>query len=219
MSKTFWAIIAVIVVIFGGILLFNGKDASAPNGGSSGNAKPTEHIRGESDLGLTLVEYGDYQCPYCGAFNPVVKEVEAKYAGKVKFQFRHLPLIQVHQNAFAAARAAEAAGNQGKFWEMHELIYQNQSAWSEDSNAAATFREYAKALKLDADKFKKDAASSTTNNVINADIKAFEKTGAEKSTPTFFLDGKKIQPADMTVEAFSKVVDPIIAKKESAKKQ
>jgi len=216
MSKTFWAIIAVIVVVFGGILLFNKKDASAPNSRNS-NAKPTEHIEGSSPAGLTLVEYGDYQCPYCGQFYPVVKEVAAKYKDQVKFQFRNLPLLQVHQNAFSAARAAEAADQQGKFWEMHDMLYETQGTWGQNSNAQAIFESYASQLGLNVPKFKADMASSKVNDIINADITEFNKTGAEKSTPTFFLNGKKVQPAGYSVEDFSKILDPAIKKAEQNK--
>lgn len=216
MSKSFWAIIAVIIVVFGGILVFNNKDAGAPDSNNS-NAKPTEHVEGESPTGLTLVEYGDYQCPYCGQFYPVVKEVQEKYKDQVKFQFRNLPLLQVHQNAFSAARAAEAADAQGKFWEMHDMLYETQSSWGESSNAQAIFESYASQLGLDGAKFKKDMASSKTNDIINADITAFNKTGAEKSTPTFFLNGKKVQPAGYTLADFAKILDPAIKKAEQNK--
>ncbi|HSX34359.1 MAG TPA: thioredoxin domain-containing protein [Candidatus Saccharimonadales bacterium] len=215
MSKTFWAIIAVIVIVFGGILLFNDKDAGAPSGNNS--AKPTEHIEGEGKSGLTLVEYGDYQCPFCGQFYPAVKQVQAKYKDQVKFQFRNLPLLQIHKNAFSAARAAEAAGLQGKFWEMHDILYENQSAWSENSNAQAIFESYASSLGLKAAQFKNDMASSKVNDMINADVSAFNKTGVEKSTPTFFLNGKRVQPAGYTVEDFAKILDPAIKKAEQNK--
>jgi protein-disulfide isomerase len=215
MNKSFWAIIAVIVVIFGGILVFNNKDASAPDkGGSSSNAKPTEHFTGNTASKVTFVEYGDYQCPYCGEFEPGVEATIAKYKDQVKFQFRNLPLLQVHKNAFAAARAAEAADMQGKFWEMHNVIYSNQNAWSESNNPSPFFEQYAKSLGLNVTKFKTDAASSKVNGIINADIKAFEKTGAEKSTPTFFLNGKKVQPNGFGVEDFSKIIDPVLAQEQ-----
>src|SRR5689334_22232262 len=118
MNKSFWAIIAVIVVIFGGIVVFHKKDATPTN---SSNVKPTNHIEGNATSGVSLVEYGDYQCPFCGQYYPLVKQVVEKYKTQIRFQFRNLPLYQVHQNAFAAARAAEAADKQGKFWEMHDL--------------------------------------------------------------------------------------------------
>ncbi len=202
MSKSFWAIIAAIIVIFGGILFFKGR-ANAPTNASG---KPGSHLIGTSPAGVTLVEFGDYQCPYCGQFSPVVKQVQQKYNDKIVFQFRNLPLSQVHQNAFAAARVAEAAGLQGKYWQMHDLLYENQSAWSESSNAQDVFNQYASALKLNVNQFKIDAASSQVNDAINKDIADFLKTGNEESTPTFLLDGKKITP-DFTIDTFSKYID------------
>jgi protein-disulfide isomerase len=212
MNKSFWAIIAVIIVIFGGILVFNNHKASAPNGGSG---TPTNHVEGQGSAGVTLVEYGDYQCPYCGQYFPIVQAVQQKYNTQITFQFRNLPLLQIHQNAFAAARAAEAASLQGKFWDMHDLLYQNQTTWGESSNAQVYFQQYASQLSLNVQKFTQDAASSQVNDTINADVSAFLKTGQEESTPTFFLDGKKIQPG-YSVDAFSKLIDAEIAAKHKA---
>jgi protein-disulfide isomerase len=209
MSKTFWAIIAVIVVIFGGILLLNDRKAAAP---TSSKGAPTNHVLGEGQAGVTLIEYGDYQCPFCGQFYPTVKAVQQKYNTQIRFQFRNLPLLQIHQNAFAGARAAEAAGLQGKFWEMHDLLYQNQTSWSDNGNAQAIFEQYASQLGLNVSQFTRDAKSGKVNDLINADIAAFNKTGNAESTPTFFLDGKKVQPG-ATVEDFSKLIDAAIAAK------
>lgn len=204
----FWAIIAVIILIFGGIVFFNKKDANAP----ATNAQPTSHIKGEGKAGVTLVEYGDFECPACGTYYPIVEQVVAKYEDQIEFQFRHLPLIEAHQNALASHRAAEAAGNQNKFWEMYSLLYQNQLAWSRGGSASSTFERYATQLGLNLAQFKTDAASPATNDIINADIAEFRKTKEPKSTPTFFLDGKKIKPQP-TVESFSKLIDEAIAKK------
>ncbi|HEY5805967.1 MAG TPA: thioredoxin domain-containing protein [Candidatus Saccharimonadales bacterium] len=207
MNKTFWAIIAVIVVIFGGIIVFNKNDANAP----SGNAKPTNHIIGEGKSGVTLVEYGDFECSACGQYYPIVEQVKEKYRDQIFFQFRNLPLLQVHPNAFAASRAAEAADKQGKFWDMYNLLYQNQVSWAGSDAASKTFEQYATQLGLNLEKFKSDAASSEVNAVINADIAEFKKTKEIMSTPTFFLDGKRIKAASL--EEFSKLIDEAIAAK------
>jgi protein-disulfide isomerase len=209
MNKAFWAVIAAVIVIFGGILLFKGNG----NTPSSSSAKPTNHVIGKNTDGVLLVEYGDYQCPFCGEYYPVVKQVQQQYGDRITFQFRNLPLLQIHQNAFAAARAAEAADLQGKFWQMHDMLYENQQAWSSNSNARSVFEGYAQKLGLNVDKFKKDFASSTVNDRINADVLALDKTKQEKSTPTFFLNGKKIKPT--SVEEFSKLIDEAIAAKKA----
>src|SRR6185437_12222322 len=122
MSKQFWIILAAIIVILGGIVFVTNHNK--PSTGA-GNGKPTNHVEGISPTGAKLIEYGDYQCPVCGSFYSTVKQVAAKYDKTVVFQFRNLPLTSLHPNAFAAARAAEAAGLQGKYWEMHDMLYQN----------------------------------------------------------------------------------------------
>ena len=213
MSKAFWAGIAVILIVFGGILLFKGSKANAPS--SSSNAKATQHVQGKGTTGVVLVEYGDYQCPFCGQYYPIVKAVQEKYNDQITLQFRNLPLLQIHQNAFAGARAAEAAAMQNKFWEMHDKLYENQSAWSTSSNPLSIFSQYATQIGVkDVNKFKTDFASTAVNDTINADIKEFNKTGQELSTPTFFLDGKKIAPKSL--DEFSKLIDAEITAKQKS---
>lgn len=210
MNKTFWAIIAVIILIFTGLIIFNGDKAEAPN--SNGQA-PSSHITGGGQTGVTLVEYGDYECSVCGQYYPLVEQVKEKYKDQIYFQFRNLPLQEIHKNAFAAARAAEAADKQGKYWEMYNLLFQNQSAWTQQSNVKPTFEQYAAQLGMNVEQFKADAASATVNNTINADLAEFKKTGAVKETPTFFVDGKEITPKSL--EEFSQSIDEAIAAKKA----
>jgi len=207
MSKTFWAVIAIIVVIFGGVIVFN-KDEDK----TSTNAKPTNHVIGQGTSGVKLVEYGDFECPFCGQYYPIVEQVKDKYKDQITFQFRHLPLITVHRHALAAARAAEAADKQGKFWEMYNLLFQNQSSWSARDDASKVFEQYATQLGLNLTRFKADVTSAQTNAVINTDIAEFKKTKAKMSTPTFFLDGKQIKPT--SVDEFSKLIDEAIKSKQ-----
>lgn len=207
MSKTFWAILAAIILICGGIIFFKGDKADAPSSGTAA----TNHVTGQGKSGVTLVEYGDFQCPFCGQYYPLVQAVKEKYDEQIHFQFRHLPLIQSHKNAFAAARAAEAAGNQDKFWEMYDLLFQNQTTWADSTTASTVFEGYASQLGLNLAKFKADVASNATNDRINADVSEFKKTKERISTPTFFLEGKKIQPT--SVEAFSDLIDQAIKAK------
>ena len=166
---------------------------------------------GSDKSGVTLMEYADFQCPFCGQYYPLVTQVVEKYKDQIHYQYRHLPLIQVHQHALAAARAAEAADKQGKFWEMYNLIFQNQKTWSESQDATVNFEQYATQLGLNLQQYKKDVASPQTNDIINADIAEFKKTKQPMSTPTFFLDGKKIQPTSL--DEFSKLIDAAIAAK------
>src|ERR1700733_9956637 len=108
MTKQFWAVLVVIILIFVGIFVFSGNKNNA-NTSTSSSAKPTEHIEGLGKSGVTLVEYGDYECPYCEEYFPVVKQVQQQYNDQIFFQFRNFPLTSIHPNAFAGARAAEAA--------------------------------------------------------------------------------------------------------------
>lgn len=214
MDKRFWAIVGIIVLVFGGVLFLNSRSKVADT------ITATNHVRGNLSSKVTLVEYGDYQCPACGEFYNVTHEVQQKYNAKVKFQFRNLPLSSIHPNAFAGARATEAADMQGKFWEMHDLLYENQDSSGKTGWVASKdvlsgyFVGYAKQLGLDVTKFKTDFASNTTNSRINADIDAFKATGEQMSTPTYFLNGKKIENSTLvgsdglpSIDAFSKLLD------------
>jgi len=222
MDKRFWAIIGVIVVVFGGILVVHNNKS---NTGNSSSGKPTNHVEGNLNSKITLVEYGDYQCPVCEGYYQVVQQVQQKYNNTVKFQFRNLPLPpSMHPLALEAARAAEAADMQGKFWQMHDALYtsQNYTEWAYDpstQNVRSTdplplFKTYAKEIGLNVAKFQTDFASAITNNRIQADVAAFSKTGQPEGTPTFFLNGKYIPNTQLvnstgspTVDAFSKVLD------------
>lgn len=152
----------------------------------------SDHSMGPVDAPITLVEYSDYQCPACGAFYPLIKQAlnEPALKGRVRFVYRNFPLSQ-HQNAQLAARAAEAAGLQGKYWEMHDLLFEHQSAWSElsDTAARAIFTGYAQSLSLDMTAFGKDIDSSVVKNRIKTDQDGGLQAQVD-STPTFFVNGK-----------------------------
>lgn len=217
MTKQFWIVLAVAAVLLGGFVFLTNQNKP---GASSAASVPSSHTKGTSAANVTFVEYGDYECPVCAAFEPTVQQVEAKYGDRVVFQFRNLPLVSIHQNAFAGARAAEAASLQGKFWEMHDLLYQNQAAWVQSNNPSKIFDQYAQSLGLNVAKFDTDYASETVNSTINADVNAFNNTHTEESTPAFFLDGKRIDNSTLidsgnrpSLDAFSKLLDTELAAK------
>ena len=212
MSKQFLLIIAVVVLGLFGILTLSKKDENKSGSNTSQNSKAsaTEHIYNPGERKVTLIEYGDFQCPACKAYYPVVAELKKEYKDKVTFQFRHFPLVTIHTNAFLGSRAAEAAGNQGKFFEMHDLLYENQESWSTSKNPTPILESYAQQLNLDMTKFKTDMMSSRTSDIINADVSAGQAAGAN-STPTFVLNGKKIENP-RGVDAFKKVLDEELAK-------
>lgn len=218
MDKRFWGIIAAIAVIFVAIIWVNGRNDSQETGNST--AAATSHTKGAADSKVKLVEYGDFQCPVCALYEPTIKQVVEKYQDTVTFQFRHFPLQQIHQNAFAGSRAAEAAGLQGKFWEMHDKLYENQNAWSASANPLSLFEEYAKTIDgLDAAKFKTDFSSSQVNDAVNADIREGNKLKIS-GTPAFYLNGRQIELRDLTDESsnqptlakFSQLIDAEIKK-------
>ncbi len=207
MSKQFWGVIIIVVLVLVGIFAFTGKKTTT---GSNG-ALPTNHTIGAGTKHVTLVEYADYECPYCAEYYPTVKQVVDMYKQDITYQFRNFPITSLHQNAYAAARAAEAAGYQGKYFEMHDLLYQNQNLWAQSSAPQATFEQYAASLQLNIPKFRADYASIKVNNAINADMAAANKLGVT-GTPSFFVDGKQVTIAN-NVDAFKKVLDAEIAKK------
>lgn len=209
MSKRFLIVLVVLAIAFGGFIWFSkSKDAKAPSGG---NDKTSNHVYGAGNKKVTFVEYGDFECPACGAYYPYIEEVRQKYGDDITFQFRHFPLVQIHKNAMAAHRAAEAAGKQGKFWEMYNVLYSQQQSWTASGNAGLAIEPYAEQLGLNMDQYRTDVSSSAVNDTINADLKAGQALGIN-STPTFFVNDKKIDPLpDRSVEAFSKLIDEAIA--------
>lgn len=214
MSKQFIGVIVVVILLFVGIFALSGKKADKSSSSKSSSSTLTQHIQGKGTSGVTFTEYGDYQCPYCGQYYPTVKQVTTDLGDQIKFQFRNFPLVSIHQNAFAAARAAEAAGMQNKYFEMHDLLYETQNQWSTSTGASAVFDTYAQQLGLNVAQFKTDYASSKVNDLINADMAQGNKLGIT-GTPTFYLDGKQIQ-INNDPAAFEKLIKAEIAKKAPA---
>jgi protein-disulfide isomerase len=217
MSKQFLAVIIAVILVFVAIFAFSNKSTSTNSGGTG---KPSQHIEGLGQDHVTLVEYGDYQCPYCGEYFPIVKQVVAQYNNQITFQFRNFPLTSLHPNAFAGARAAEAAALQGKFWQMHDLLYEQNEIYYESnettnnwigaSNPQSFFDQYATQLGLNVTKFNQDYNSNQVDQTINADMAAGNKLGID-GTPTFFLDGKKISVGE-SVTQFQSLINAAIAK-------
>lgn len=209
----FWIILTIVVVALVGLFFMTKKDSSTTVLNSDPKVvSDTDHVRGDKNSPVTLIEYGDFQCPACGSFYPIIKSLEPKYEGKVKFVFRHFPLTQIHPNAFASSRAAEAASQQGKFFEMHDKLYETQKLWGQaTTNQQALFEGYAKELGLDMTKFTADYKSTEVANKINSDLELGRDAFSIKQTPTFIIDGEKIEnPTDAA--GFSKLLDKAIAK-------
>jgi protein-disulfide isomerase len=143
-----------------------------------------DHIRGPADAPITLIEYGDFQCPYCGMAEPVVRELLADL-GDVRYVWRHLPLNDVHRNAQVAAEASEAAADQGAFWEMHDLLLGHQ-----DALTPRDLMDYAEQLGLDVDRFTEDLRGQSHTVRIAEDVDSADLSGVS-GTPTFFVNGRR----------------------------
>ncbi len=146
-------------------------------------------VTGNPRSKVTLTEFGDFQCPACKLFEPIMRQMRTSYGSKVKIVFKHFPLKSVHPNAMAAAKAAEAAGNQGKFWEYHDLLYDNQELWAGQTDPTDKFLEYAQQLKLDTELFKKDLQDKKFDDKINAQEDEGITVGVS-GTPTIYVGGK-----------------------------
>ena len=164
--------------------------ATAVNQGEPG-AEPA-HALGDPKAPVTLEEFGDFECPPCGVLHPILKGLEAEYGPtKLRIIFREFPLVPNHVHALAAARAAEAAGLQGRFWEMHDLIYEHQKDWHEAFDVRPIFEGYAKTIGLDVAQFARDNTSDLVERRIFLDGKRAHSLGVQ-GTPTVFLNGKEV---------------------------
>ena len=166
---------------------------------------PADRVFGETASKVTLIEYGDFQCPACGQYEPIVQKVRTDYADKIAFVYRHFPLSQ-HKNAKITAYASEAAGKQGKFWEMHDMFYAGQNTWANlsDDKARDVLIKYAETIGLDLKLFNDQMDSSEIKNKVEADSQSGLKAGVN-STPTFILNGKRIQPR--SYDEFKQLID------------
>jgi protein-disulfide isomerase len=144
-----------------------------------------DHVLGPATAPVTLVEYGDYECPFCGAAHPIVKQVRQAMGDDLRFAYRHFPLSQIHPHAYQAAEAAEAAGAQGRFWEMHDLQFANQ-----DRLGVRDLIGYAGALDLDLERFVTDLRGHAYAGRLREDFLSGVRSGVN-GTPTFFVNGKR----------------------------
>ncbi|PRY11306.1 thioredoxin-like protein [Pontibacter ummariensis] len=156
---------------------------------------------GSSNAPVTLVEYGDYQCPHCAQAHPLVKQLLEEKGDQVRFVYRNFPLSQSHAMAKPAAQAAEAAGQQGKFWEMHDMIFENQKQLDQDS-----LNKFAESLDLDVGKFSKDKESEEVASKVEEDFESGIRSGVN-GTPSFFINGERLETYDGSYESLSTAVE------------
>lgn len=189
-----WGITVLIIIGATAGIVWSVKNGGTPNSGGETTSAITEAdwVKGNMNATTTLIEYSDFQCPACGLYYPIVKKlVEEEFKGKIKFAYRHFPLLEIHKNGQLSVVAAEAAGLQGKFWEMHDKLFETQEAWANNPKVKEIFIGYAKDIGLDVIKFTSDLDSKELNSKAIASYKNAIRAGLN-STPTFFINGKKI---------------------------
>jgi protein-disulfide isomerase len=205
------AIVLVAAVVGGFLLLRSGgnNDYSAvPEPSAEPQRKPP------ADAVVTLEEFGDYQCPPCGALHPTLKKLKQEFGPNLNLVFRNLPLTTIHKNALAAAQAAEAARVQNRFWEMHDLLYENQNLWTEDINPRTIFLKFAADLGLDTGLFARDMDGEQVKLRIEADQDAAAELGVI-GTPTILLDGRQLRPEVTNPDGIRKGIDYLLGQKAS----
>lgn len=206
---------AVFVIIIAGIVYYFASGGNTEKSSSQTvieGLNENDHIRGSKDSAVTIIEYSDFQCPACGNYYPIVKKMEEEFKDNLAVVYRNFPLRQLHPNAQIAAQAAEAAGDQGKFWEMHDLLFEKQNEWSSQNKAQVkeTLAQYAESLELNIDQFKTDLESKETQQKIDEDYDSGNKYNIT-ATPTFFVNGKKIE-SPKSQSDFEKIIKNAIPK-------
>jgi protein-disulfide isomerase len=208
--KNIWLLVTSLVVtliaVFAVAFLFT-KKANAPvlPADSKVVLADARLAKGNKDAKITIVEFSDLQCPACKATQPLIAEIMTQASDSARLVFRHYPLRTLHPNAFVAAKASEAAANQGKFWEYHDLLYTNQLDWSEEKDPNSKFEGYAQQLGMNVDQFKKDYADKSLEARITKDEQDGNTLGVS-GTPTFYVNNIKTDVNDLkdTVEKLLK---------------
>src|SRR5215213_3497948 len=186
----------------------------APQGSPGTQQKPVvegvpgaepAHVLGPANAPVRLEEFGDFECPPCGLFHPILEKMHAEFGDQLQITFREFPLQQLHQHALAAASAAEAAGLQGKFWEMHDLLYERQNEWKKEFNVRPIFEGYAKQIGLDVERYTRDLSSDLVAQRIFQDGKRGHSLGVS-GTPSVFINGRELSPDNMPAEKLRIVI-------------
>jgi protein-disulfide isomerase len=214
--RPFLIIAAVLALaIIGAVRLVRWERNREPFIAVSSTPSPAaEETKSPPSAVVTLEEFGDYQCPPCGALHPTLKKLKQEFGANLNFVFRNLPLSTIHKNALAAAQAAEAARMQDRFWEMHDLLYENQDLWKDDINPRATFVKFAGDLGLDTARFVRDLDDTQVQLRIDADQDAAVKLGIN-GTPTILIDGRRLRDEATTPEGVRKGIEVMMAHQSS----
>ncbi|MEK7642272.1 MAG: DsbA family protein [Patescibacteria group bacterium] len=209
MKIIYW-IVAIAVLLGGLYMLSNVGRVNIEPPFEKGVLHPLDNVKGNKDAKVVLMEYSDFQCPACKSYYPIIRQLVTEFGGEIAFVYRHFPLTSIHPNAEFAARAAEAAGKQGKFWEMHDLLFEKQGEWASSNDIVKIFADYAILLTLDKEKFDTDWRSKEIKNLVSAQRVHAVKSGLS-GTPSFFLNGEQIQnPASL--DEFRNIIKQALAK-------
>jgi protein-disulfide isomerase len=208
-----------LVTLGSGAMLYRAKRShllSIPENKSLSAKSDTEslHIRGNPNAPVTLEEFGDFQCPPCGNFASFAEELLKQYDSRLRIVFRNFPL-SAHEHAREAALAAEAAGLQGRFWEMHDVLYREQAHWSNAPNARELFESYAGTIGLNVDQFRKDMDGDKAKERVDSDYARGDSLGV-KLTPTLFINNQPVEPKDKNPEGVRAAIDAALAGKSQA---
>jgi protein-disulfide isomerase len=211
-TKIAWWIggIAVVILAVWGLIALSMTPTSSSlnNTITAPKLNDKDITKGPKNAKVTLIEYSDFQCPACAAYHPLVNKLEEELGDKILFVYRFFPLTNIHQNAAISAQAAYAAYNQGKFWEMGDLLFNNQKDWSTQNDPTATFIAYAKQLGLNTNQFQTDMNAQATKDFISAEQDAGTNAGVN-ATPTFFINGKSMQNVQSYEEFKQKIQDAL----------
>jgi protein-disulfide isomerase len=195
--------------IGGGTIFYRAKLAANPPlkiSKEAADAKQTGHVLGPADAPITLEEFGDFQCPPCGKLSEPINQLQKQH--NLRIIFREFPL-PMHAHAREAAYAAEAAGLQGRFWQMHDLLFREQPVWSNSPDARTLFNAYAGMLQLDLDRFKRDMDSSDVIQQVETDQQRGAQIGV-RTTPTIFLNNEAVPPEQLKPENFTGYVETAV---------
>jgi protein-disulfide isomerase len=211
----FVIIIGVLIIsAVSGMLLYRRSmrsEATTDTSAAQPEISPA-HVRGEASAPVTIEEFADFQCPPCGALHPEMKKIEEEYGPRLKVVFRNFPVVALHKHALQAAHAAEAAGLQGRFWEMHDMLFANQLQWEKADDVRPIFSDYARSLNLDVQRFNTDMDGTEVSRRI-LDDQDRSRLLRVKGTPTLFINGRMIQPTEFTREGLRAAINTALREK------
>jgi protein-disulfide isomerase len=203
MKSYIW--IGSVVIVLVALMFLSVRNTGPTLNFEVNKANPLDNIKGNASATVSVIEYSDFQCPACRSYYLVMRQMQVEFGEEVLFVFRNFPLSNIHANTEFAARAAEAAGKQGKFWEMHDLLFEKQDEWARVANVEPIFESYADLIGININQFTIDWQSKDVKEFVAAQKNSAEKLGLQ-GTPTFFVNGKQIQnPTSIT--AFREIIN------------